>query len=196
MCDSVVKNPPASTGGMGFDPWVSKSPSKRKWQPTPAWRIPWTEEPGGIKSIGSQRVRHNWATKHSTAYYIYMWYIYMYMYIYITFLIHLFISEHWGWFIKHFFSICFSVTTSAMIIYSVKFCKLKNKTCRNIFTGKLPSPPLSSIVLGLLLSSKLVVLLFGSDLSAFVLTVRRAVYSSPQPARNSSAEHPQLCRRH
>ena len=25
----------------------------------PAWRIPWIEEPGGLQSIGSQRVRHN-----------------------------------------------------------------------------------------------------------------------------------------
>ena len=24
-----------------------------------AWRIPWTEEPDGIQSMGSQRVRHN-----------------------------------------------------------------------------------------------------------------------------------------
>ena len=24
-----------------------------------AWRIPWTEGPGGIQSIGSQRVRHD-----------------------------------------------------------------------------------------------------------------------------------------
>ena len=28
-----------------------------------AWRIPWTEEPGGLQSIVLQRVRHNWATK-------------------------------------------------------------------------------------------------------------------------------------
>ena len=27
-----------------------------------AWRMPWTEEPGGLKSMGSQRVRHDWAT--------------------------------------------------------------------------------------------------------------------------------------
>ena len=26
---------------------------------TLAWRIPWTEEPGGLQSIGSQRVRHD-----------------------------------------------------------------------------------------------------------------------------------------
>ena len=26
---------------------------------TLAWRIPWTEEPGGLQSTGSQRVRHD-----------------------------------------------------------------------------------------------------------------------------------------
>ena len=26
-----------------------------------AWRIPWTEEPGGLQSMGSQRVRHGWS---------------------------------------------------------------------------------------------------------------------------------------
>ena len=26
---------------------------------TLAWRIPWTEEPGGLKSMGSQRVEHD-----------------------------------------------------------------------------------------------------------------------------------------
>ena len=26
-----------------------------------AWRIPWTEEPGGLKSMGSQRVGHDWS---------------------------------------------------------------------------------------------------------------------------------------
>jgi len=31
---------------------------------TLAWRIPWTEEPGGLQSVGSQRVRHNLATEH------------------------------------------------------------------------------------------------------------------------------------
>ena len=28
-----------------------------------AWEIPWTEEPGGLQSTGSQRVRHDLATK-------------------------------------------------------------------------------------------------------------------------------------
>ena len=28
-----------------------------------AWEIPWTEEPGGLQSLGSQRFGHDWATK-------------------------------------------------------------------------------------------------------------------------------------
>ena len=31
-----------------------------------AWRVPWTEEPGGLQSLGLQRVRHNLMTQHST----------------------------------------------------------------------------------------------------------------------------------
>ena len=45
----------------GFDPWVGKIPWRRAWQPTPVLlpgESPWTEEPGGLQSIKSQRVRH------------------------------------------------------------------------------------------------------------------------------------------
>ena len=31
-----------------------------------AWGIPWTEEPGGLQSMGSQRVRYDLATKQQT----------------------------------------------------------------------------------------------------------------------------------
>ena len=31
-----------------------------------AWRIPWTEEPGGLQSMGSQRVRQDWVTNTHT----------------------------------------------------------------------------------------------------------------------------------
>ena len=35
---------------------------------TLAWKIPWMEEPGGLQFMGSQRIRHDWATSltHST----------------------------------------------------------------------------------------------------------------------------------
>ena len=33
-----------------------------------AWRIPWTEEPAGLQSIGLQRVGHNWVTNTLTLY--------------------------------------------------------------------------------------------------------------------------------
>ena len=37
-----------------------------------AWRIPWTEEPGGLQSLGSQRVRHDLATKQQCSVQFYM----------------------------------------------------------------------------------------------------------------------------
>ena len=33
-----------------------------------AWRIPWSEKPGRLQSMGSQRVRHDWATSLSLKY--------------------------------------------------------------------------------------------------------------------------------
>ena len=29
---------------------------------TLAWKVPWTEEPGGLQSMGSLRVGHDWTT--------------------------------------------------------------------------------------------------------------------------------------
>ena len=48
-----------------LDPWVKKIPWRRKRQQSSflAWEIPWTEEPSGLQSTGSQRVGHDWATK-------------------------------------------------------------------------------------------------------------------------------------
>ena len=34
------------------------------------WRIPWTEEPGGLQSTGLQRVRHDLVTKQQLVYMI------------------------------------------------------------------------------------------------------------------------------
>ena len=43
--------------------WVGEIPWRRKWQPTPVFlpgkKIPWTEEPGGLQSMGLQRVGHD-----------------------------------------------------------------------------------------------------------------------------------------
>ena len=53
---SVVKNLPANAGDT-FDPWVGKIPWRRKMTTHSnilAWVIPWTEEPGGLQSMGSQ----------------------------------------------------------------------------------------------------------------------------------------------
>ena len=44
-----------------------------------AWKIPWTEEPGGLQSMGLQRVGHDWATNTSTLYSCLKWLILYYM---------------------------------------------------------------------------------------------------------------------
>ena len=33
-----------------------------------AWKIPWTEEPDRLQSMGSQRVGHDWVTEHAPLY--------------------------------------------------------------------------------------------------------------------------------
>ena len=51
-----------------FYPWVGNIPWRRKWQPTPVFlpgESPWTEEPGGLQSMGPQRVGHDWACDQS-----------------------------------------------------------------------------------------------------------------------------------
>ena len=54
----------------GFDPQVGKIPWRRAWQLPPVFspgEFPWTEVPRGLQSMGLQRVRHDWVTKHSTS---------------------------------------------------------------------------------------------------------------------------------
>ena len=51
-----------------FDPWMWKISWRRKWKPIPIFlpgKIPWIEESGRLKSMGSQRVRHDWAHTHT-----------------------------------------------------------------------------------------------------------------------------------
>ena len=38
-----------------------RSPGEGNVNPLQAWRILWTEDPGRLQSMGSQRVGHNWA---------------------------------------------------------------------------------------------------------------------------------------
>ena len=54
-CASLVVQ--MGKNSLGFDPWVGKNPWSRAWQPTPVFlpgESPWTEEPGGLQSMGSK----------------------------------------------------------------------------------------------------------------------------------------------
>ena len=57
----MVKNPPAMQ-----ETWVQslgrEDPLKKGMathSSVLAWKIPWTEEPGGLQSMGSQSIRHD-----------------------------------------------------------------------------------------------------------------------------------------
>ena len=61
---SVVKNLPANAedaGDTGFIPGLEDPLEKEMATHSSvlAWKIPWTEEPGGLHSMGSQRVGHD-----------------------------------------------------------------------------------------------------------------------------------------
>ena len=67
---AVGKNQPTNTGGTrgaGSIPGSGRSPEVRNGNPLQyfAWKIPWTEEPGGLQSMGLQRIGHKWAHTHS-----------------------------------------------------------------------------------------------------------------------------------
>ena len=64
-----VKNPPATQETQEMQVWsLSQEEPLEEEMATHSsilvWKIPWTEEPDRLLSKGSQRVGHDWATKH------------------------------------------------------------------------------------------------------------------------------------
>ena len=71
---SVVKNLPAKQ-----ETWVrplgQEDPLENEMATCSSiltWEISWTEEPGRLQSMGSQRVRHDLVTKTTTVYQMYL----------------------------------------------------------------------------------------------------------------------------
>ena len=65
----LVKNPPAmqetQVKSLGWEDSLEKGTAILS--SILSWRIPWTEEPGGLQSMGLQRVRHDWVTNTNSA---------------------------------------------------------------------------------------------------------------------------------
>ena len=63
----MVKNPPAMqktwVRSLGQEDLLEKEMATHSSIHT--WRIPWTEEAGGLQFIGSQKVEHKLAIKHT-----------------------------------------------------------------------------------------------------------------------------------
>ena len=59
---SAGKESACRAGDLGLIPGWGRSPGEGKATQSSillAWRILWTEEPGGLQSMGSERVKHN-----------------------------------------------------------------------------------------------------------------------------------------
>ena len=56
-----VMNPSVNAGDTGSIPGLGRFPGEKMptYSSILARRIPWTEEPGGLQSMGSQKVVHN-----------------------------------------------------------------------------------------------------------------------------------------
>ena len=55
----MVKNLPANAEDAGFISELGRVPGGGTHSSILAWKIPWTEEAGGLQSMGTQRVRYN-----------------------------------------------------------------------------------------------------------------------------------------
>ena len=83
----------------GFDPWIGKIPWRRAWQPTPAF-LPgeslWTEEPGGLQSIGLQsQTQLKQASTHTVRKILDKWSLQLYMHKFVVIVATL-VSESWA----------------------------------------------------------------------------------------------------
>ena len=64
----MVKSQPANARRQRFNLWVGKIRRSRKmatYSSILVWKTPWTEEPSGLQSTGSQKVRHDWVSTHT-----------------------------------------------------------------------------------------------------------------------------------
>ena len=57
----MIKNPLVNAGDVGLIPGWKDALEKEMaiYSSIVAWKIPWTEEPGKLQSMGLQTVRHN-----------------------------------------------------------------------------------------------------------------------------------------
>ena len=59
ILEQVAMSSSRESSNTGIEPAAPESPALARGFSILAWRIPWMEEPGGLQSMGLQRVGHN-----------------------------------------------------------------------------------------------------------------------------------------
>ena len=58
----ITATPPPSAFLISYPCYLFSEKAKATHSSALAWKMPWAEEPGGLQSMGSRRVGHDWAT--------------------------------------------------------------------------------------------------------------------------------------
>ena len=120
----LVKNPPAVqetwVRSLGWEDPLKKGMATHS--SILAWRTPWTGEPGGLHSMGSQRVGHDWATNTTMTVSETILFIFSLAYYYHLLLEYqLYRNRDLGFLFNFFISIVWA-GSSVFMIYSVNIC--------------------------------------------------------------------------
>ena len=85
---SEVKVSACNAGDLGLIPGLGRSPGEANGNPLQYSYLenPWTEEPGGLQSTGSQRVEHDWATSFSLSTQLSVWISFYFLFFSLGFL--------------------------------------------------------------------------------------------------------------
>ena len=100
------KESTCNAGDLGLISALGRSPGEGNGNIL-SWEISWREEPSRPQSMGSQRVRHDWATKHST-------YMSIYIHTHHIFFIHSPIDGHFHWY--HILSLVNNTTMNRVVL--------------------------------------------------------------------------------
>ena len=112
------------------------------WRTILPWRIPWTEQPGGLQFMGLQRVRHNWSVHIHNG--IWYWFFHMlvchlYVYMCVCVCVCVCVNSLFRSFACFLLDVCFLLFNFKSFLYNLDTSALSDIYFGNIFSQILTS---------------------------------------------------------